>query len=140
MRLWKQLQQGNEVSFTDSSGVIVKAVPSDVAGPARKGIKVAFTGDTRFCRSLEQAARGADLFICDATYGSDEYAETAQEYCHMTFPQAGRIAAKGGVKRLWLTHYSQRMNDPREFLANAQAEFPDAEPGFDGMTVSLDFE
>ncbi len=139
-QLWHMLQEGNEVTYTDAEGNQKTAVPSDVLGKPRKGIKISFTGDTRICPSLEQAAKGADLFICDATYGSDENAETAKEYCHMTFSQAGRIASAGGAKRLWLTHFSQRMNDPEEYVDRAADAFPGAECGFDGKTISLDFD
>ena len=89
--------------------------------------------------SLCDASKDADLLMCDSTYGSDDQEETAYEYCHMTFSQAGRTARLSGAKRLWLTHFSQRMNAPEEFLDNALAEFPGAECGFDGKTVSLDF-
>ena len=116
------------------------ASPSDVMGPARKGIKIAFSGDTRVCDSLRRGASGADLFICDATYGSDENEQTALEYCHMTFSQAAHTASRAKVKRLWLTHFSQRMRDPSEFLEFAQNAFPEAECGFDGKTLDIDFE
>ena len=138
--LWHVLQEGNEVTFEDAEGISRSISPEEVLGPDRKGIKVVFSGDTRYCGSLIGAAKDADLLICDSTYGSDDQEETAYEYCHMTFSQAGRTAKLSGAGRLWLTHFSQRMNDPEEFLGSALAEFPEAECGFDGKTLSLDFE
>ena len=138
--LWHVLQEGSAVTFEDAEGNTKFMEPGEVLGPDRKGIKVVFSGDTRFCNSLCYASKDADLLMCDSTYGSDDQEETAYEYCHMTFSQAGRTARLSGAKRLWLTHFSQRMNDPEEFLDSALAEFPGAECGFDGKTVSLDFE
>ncbi len=137
--LWHVLQEGSAVTFEDADGNTRSLRPEEVLGPDRKGIKIVFSGDTRFCGSLCDASKDADLLMCDSTYGSDDQEETAYEYCHMTFSQAGRTARLSGAKRLWLTHFSQRMNAPEEFLDNALAEFPGAECGFDGKTVSLDF-
>ena len=53
---------------------------------------------------------------------------------------AGLTAARAGAKRLWLTHFSQRIADPAEFLPNAAAMFPAAECGFDGKRMTLEFD
>ena len=44
------------------------------------------------------------------------------------------------MKRLWLAHYSQRMEDPQAYLQNAQALFPDAVCGEDGLKLTLRFD
>lgn len=41
-----------------------------VMGPKRKGLKVVFSGDTAACEALEHASEGADLLLCEATYGA----------------------------------------------------------------------
>ena len=132
--LWRVLQNGASVNI-DGRAVL----PSDVMGPPRTGLKAVFSGDTTYCDSLVDAARDADLLICEATYGRNDQAAIASEYGHMTFAQAGQTAAEAGAKRLWLTHFSQRIMDPEEFLPNAGAAFPDAECGFDGKRITLDF-
>ena len=131
IRDWKRLQQGETVN-----GV----APEQVCGPARRGIKVVFSGDTAPCPALEEAARDADLLICDATYDQDELAPEAARYGHSTFRQSAELAARAGVRRLWLAHYSPRIKEPEASLPLAQSICPAAECGFDGKTVSLRFE
>ena len=138
-RLWGQLQKGIPVP-----GVKGKTVqPEQVMGPARKGLSVVYGLDTAPCDSLTAAAQGADLLICDATYaGADqEERDKAVLYGHSTFPQCGQLAARAGVKRLWLTHFGGALTpDPDSQLYRAQEFFPAAEIGFDGKTMLLKFE
>ena len=49
-------------------------------------------------------------------------------------------AAKAGAKRLWLVHYSPMITDPEEELAQAQSLFPAAECGYDGKSITLQYE
>ncbi|MBQ3868678.1 MAG: ribonuclease Z [Clostridia bacterium] len=133
--LWRVLQNGASVNIDGN-----EVLPSDVMGPPRRGIKVVFSGDTTYCDGLTDAARDADLLVCEATYGANEQEAIAADYGHMTFAQAGITAARAGAKRLWLTHFSQRIADPAEFLPNAAAMFPAAECGFDGKRVTLEFD
>ena len=109
-------------------------------GEPRRGLRVAFSGDTQPCPALEQAAANADLLICDATYGEDSQEDQALLYGHSTFRQAAELAEKAKVKRLWLTHFSQMMRRPEDFLPNARAFFPDALCGYDGLSITLRFE
>lgn len=105
----------------------------------RKGLSVVFSGDTMPCGTIREAAGGADLLIHDATYGDDDDAAQALTYGHSTFRQAAELAAEAGVKRLWLTHFSQMMKRPEDWLINAGA-FPGAVCGCDGMKITLNFE
>ena len=61
-------------------------------------------------------------------------------YGHSTFRQAAELAEKAKVKRLWLTHFSQMMRRPEDFLPNVRAFFPDALCGYDGLSITLRFE
>ena len=134
VQLWSILQRGETVTDGHRS-----FSPEQVMGPERPGLKFVFTGDTFPCASLTQAAENADLMICEATYGETEQADLAQEYGHMTFSLAGQAAAQAHVKRLWLAHYSQRIETPEEYLPLAQAHFPNAVCGQDGMKITLQF-
>ena len=134
LALWSTLQSGQAVRLPNGA-----VQPEQVMGPSRPGLKCVFTGDTAPCASLTEAARGADLMICEATYGQDDQADTAAQYGHMTFSQAGEAAANAQVKRLWLAHFSQRIEDPLVFLPNAQAYFPGAQCGRDGLRITLTF-
>ena len=133
--LWKKLQAGETV---ESDGRAVS--PDQVMGAPRRGLRFVFSGDTVACDRLTLAARGADLLICEATYGDNEQTDLAREHGHMTFAQAGRLASEAGVRRLWLTHFSQMVTDPAEFLENAREFFPDAECAADGKRITLEFE
>lgn len=108
-------------------------------GAPRRVLRVVFSGDTQPCPALEQAAADADLLICDATYGEDSQEDQALLYGHSTFRQAAELAAKAKAKRLWLTHFSQMMRRPEDYLPHAQTIFPGAQCGFDGLSVTLGF-
>ena len=132
--LWSVLQRGEAVTL---EGRVVR--PEEVLGPSRPGLKVVMSGDTTDCPSLEAAARDADLLISEATYGEDDQADLARAHGHMNFAQAAALAARAGVKRLWLAHYSQMVEDPAARLANAQTFYPEAVCGEDGLHIQLRF-
>ena len=114
--------------------------PAEVLGAPRKGLRFVFSGDSAPCPALEQAAQGADLLLCDATYALPEQQEQAAQWGHSTFGQSAALAAKTGAKRLWLVHYSPMITDPEEQLAQAQSLFPATECGFDGKRITLHYE
>lgn len=134
LKLWRVLQKGESV-FVDGKEI----APEQVLGDRRKGLKVVFTGDTAMCKSLIEASKGADLLICDATYGDDAHSETATERGHMNFSQAAKCASLAGAGTLWLTHYSQIVTRPSVFLPKAQEIFPNTICGHDGLSVTLNF-
>lgn len=133
-KLWGRLQHGESVTV---DGRVV--APGDVLSAPRHPLTVVYTGDTRPCDAILEAARDADLLVMEATYGEDAHEEQAVEYGHSTFSATALLAAKAGVKRLWLTHYSGMIADPEAFLPNAQAYFPEAVCGYDGLTATLSF-
>lgn len=129
--LWRRLQNGEE-----AGGFL----PAQVLGPPRRGLSVVYATDTRPCRTLLQAARGADLLCMDATYADDADLAKARLYGHSTCREAGALAAEAGVRRLWLTHYSAAVTDTAPGLAVARREFPAAEAGYDGLRRELAFD
>ena len=135
VRQWRTLQHGEAVTV---SGAVIR--PEQVMEPERKGLSVVFSGDTTRCDALIKAARGADLLICEATYGETGQEELAVSYGHMTFLMAAETAAQAQAKRLWLAHYSQRIENPQDYLPLAQAAFPAAQCGEDGLRLTLRFE
>ena len=56
----------------------------------------AYTGDTGPCEEAIELARGADLFLCEATY-QDPMDHT---FFHLSAEQAAEHAARAGVRRL----------------------------------------
>lgn len=129
-----KLQRGQAV--VTASGRTVQ--PDEVLGPPRAGRKLVISGDTRPCRSLIEAARGADLLVHESTFSDDEQAR-ALETRHSTAREAGRVAKEAGVQRLVLTHLSSRHDtDPGRLLTQAREEFPGvAEVAYDGLCLEL---
>ena len=129
--LFGRLQHGETVAL--ESGATVSA--AEVVGPARPGRRMVFSGDTRPCRTLFDAAMAADLLVHEATF-LDEERDRAAETGHTTALQAGQIARDAGVRMLALTHISTRYVG-REIAAEAAAEFAGAVVPRDFDTIEL---
>lgn len=93
----------------------------DVTEP-RPGQRFAFVMDTRLCDAVYALADGADLLVIEATF-LDEDEELATRYGHLTARQAARVAAQCGVRRLVLTHFSQRYTNMDRHAVQAAEEF-----------------
>ncbi len=87
----------------------------------RPGQRFAFVMDTMPCPGAEELADGADLLVTECTFSDDE-AELATAYRHLTAGQAGRIAAAGGAHTLVLTHFSSRYQDVEPLRRQAEAQ------------------
>ena len=135
VQLWSRLQKGETLEAGDRI-----FTPDMVLGEPRKGIKLAYCTDTRPTKSITEHAAGADLFICEGMYGEPGKEAKAQEYKHMTFKEAAKLAKDAKVKELWLTHYSPSLVRPEEYMDEVRKIFPNASAGKDGRTVELDFE
>lgn len=86
----------------------------------RSGKVIAYSGDSSYTPELVACARGADLFLCEATWG--ESSEGKAPNMHLSGAEAGRIAREAGVKRLVLVHIPP-WGDPQGALAAARDEF-----------------
>ena len=84
-----------------------RLVTAEEMSEARPGQRFAFVMDTRLCDAAFALADRADLLVIEATFADADQA-LAREYGHLTAGQVGRIAAEAGVRRLVLTHFSQR--------------------------------
>ncbi|WP_029117463.1 ribonuclease Z [Mycobacterium sp. URHB0044] len=94
---------------------------SDVS-EARRGQRFAFVMDTRLCDAVYALADAVDMLVIEATF-LDEDAELATRYGHLTARQAARVAAESGVRRLVLTHFSQRYTDLQRHREEAAEVF-----------------
>ena len=135
MRFWSRLQKGETI---ESDGRVY--FPEFVLGPARKGLKVTYTTDTRPTDSIVRNAKDSDLFICEGMYGEKGDVNNAVKYKHMTFEEAGRLAKQAGVKELWLTHYSPALNRPEQYIEDVRQIFQNSYPGKDKKSLELNFE
>lgn len=79
-----------------------------------------YSGDTDTCDALVDAARDADVFLCEAAYqeGRDDHIEGV----HLTGLRAGRTAAEAGARTLLLTHLPV-WNDPQVVAAEARRTY-----------------
>jgi ribonuclease Z len=130
--LWGQLADGKSVKLT--TGKVIK--PEDVTGPKPNPLKIVYTGDTRPCETLREAANEANVLISEAMYTS-EHSDLAEERGHMTAASAAEIAKSSGVHLLVLTHYSPRYENGGQILEEAQSIFPDAILASDMMRITL---
>jgi ribonuclease Z len=130
--LWKALASGESVKLDDGRHV----APQEVTGPRPRAFKVVYSGDTRPCQTLRDAAEGADLMICEAMFTSDD-AGIAHERGHMTAALAAEIALQANVRLLALTHYSPRYGDGSTILDEASAVFPRTILARDLMRIEL---
>ena len=102
----------------------------------RRGQRFAFAMDTGDGPGPREVADGADLLVCESTF-LDTEAELAAAYGHLTASQAARIAADAGARRLVLTHFSQRYQDPDAFAAEAAPLHDDVIVGADLLRVPV---
>lgn len=134
MEYWSALQQNQIVKY--NGRVLTKDL---IMSPTRAGIKFVYTTDTRPCRTIVDAAKDADLFICEGMYGEDEQLSNAEKNLHMTMQEAASIAATCGVKEVILTHFSPSMVHPEKYLDELKYTFNRVTIGSDGMTRELTF-
>lgn len=134
VHLWSRLQKGEEIEHNG------RIYTSDmVLGDERKGLSVSFCTDTRPVDTLIDFVKDSDLFVCEGMYGEDEKRSKAIEYKHMLFSEAAKIAKRGNVGELWLTHLSPSMSEPELFLENASKVFENTKVGYDRMSARLSF-
>ncbi|MEU7756114.1 ribonuclease Z [Micromonospora sp. NPDC049171] len=99
-----------------------RRVARDEVSVPRPGQRFAFVMDTGLCDGVYALAEHADLLVIESTFLESE-AALAAEVGHLTAAQAARVATESGVRRLVLTHFSQRYPDPRRFHDEARAHF-----------------
>ncbi|MBC7234222.1 MAG: ribonuclease Z [Chloroflexi bacterium] len=112
------LVEGRPIALAD--GTVVR--PEQVLGEEIPGVKLVHVGDAGRTEGLEEPCRNADALIIEATYASGEE-EMANRFGHLTARQAAELAARAGVKNLFLVHISRRYAD-WEILREARAIFP----------------
>lgn len=92
-----------------------------------------YSGDTGVCDGIKESARGADLFLCEASARIHDV-ENPFKYGHLTPKVAGEIARDAGVKHLVFFHYTG-LNSDDEMIADCR------ESGFAGeLTISKDLQ
>jgi ribonuclease Z len=126
-----KLQSGESVITSNG-----KTISPEMISSVKKGLKITFILDTGLCENAISLSEFADLLVCEATYSS-ELGEKAENYKHMTARDAAILANNASVKKLILTHLSQRYKDPGDVLEDAKNVFENVEVAHDFMKVKM---
>ena len=131
--LWGQLASGESITLDNGT----KIHPDEVTAPRPKPLTIVYSGDTRPCASLSEAAENADVLISEAMY-TTEHADLAEDRGHSTAHAVAQLASDAKVNLLVLTHYSPRYFDGTEILDEGIAVFSNTLLARDLMRISLD--
>ena len=134
--LWGKLHRGQTVTLDD--GRVIDG--AKLVGPTRPGRRIVITGDTRPADATIIAATGGDLLVHEATF-ADEEAARAAETGHSTAREAATVAARAGVRRLIITHFSARYTrDSTDLEKEAREVFPATFCARDGLEIDIPYE
>lgn len=116
----RKLERLRSEGTLEHGGRVVKL--EEVLKGKRPGRKIVYTGDTRPMDTMSEFAYGADVFIHDTTTDSS-FEPKVNEFGHSSSRQAAEIAKKAEVKKLFLYHFSPRIEKPEVLLNEAKAIF-----------------
>lgn len=74
-------------------------------------ISFTYSGDTGMCKGVENAAKNAEYFLCEANTNIGEEKTDSAAGEHLSAYQAGQIARKTQAKHLILTHYTGKNSE-----------------------------
>ncbi|MDD5253786.1 MAG: ribonuclease Z [Candidatus Nanoarchaeia archaeon] len=126
----KSLSQGKDIVYNG------KKISAKKATILNKGRKLSIVLDTIFFPGLYKIAKNSDLFVCESTHLSREQKES-NDYEHLTSEQAAITAKKAKVKKLILTHFSQRYKDVMPLEKEAKKIFKNTITAKDLMTINV---
>ena len=135
VQMYKVLHAGESVEHDGRT-----ITPDMVLDGERAPLRVGYYTDTRVFDRMSEIYAGCDLLIAEGMHGDPELRDKLHEKKHSMIQEAAQVAAKADVKRLWLTHYSPALINPREYLKAAREIFPNTDMGFDGIKMTLPSE
>ncbi|VVB53774.1 Ribonuclease Z [uncultured archaeon] len=130
--LFSKLQDGHTIEVAGK-----KIKPEDVLSEPVKGRSIVYTGDTAPAESVVELAKDADILIHEATLSANDI-DHALADAHSTTTQAAEVAKKAGVKKLYLTHISQRYPDQVPLEEEARKIFQESYVAYDLLKVHVD--
>lgn len=125
-----KLQQGKNITYKG------KSILAKNATIKKPGKKITVIMDTAPSPNLAKFAKESDLLICESTWSSHMHHLT-QKRKHLTSKQAAEIAKKAKVKKLILTHFSQRYKELTELLKEAKSIFKNTDLAKDFMKIEI---
>ncbi len=114
-----RIKQGDDFVLPDGSVLPNGSITLDPPPPR----SYAYCSDTAYDEQVIPHLKNADLLYHEATF-DDAMARKAAEKFHSTARQAAQLAAKAGVKRLLLGHFSARFASFDHLLQQAKEVFP----------------
>ena len=129
---WKLLQRGQSIPL--ENGAVV--APADVLGPARRGLRFVFSGDTAPCPALEQAAAEADRSAAAQNAGADALeGQIAERRAALPYPR--RADAQAALDKLEADRRTLRtgMDTAQRKLKQAEQTVAAAEAAVDALTA-----
>ncbi len=99
--LIKKLAEGKDIIYNN------KKISSKSITYKQNGRKISFVFDTGYFETIVKNVKNSNFLIAESTYKKEDI-KLAQRYHHLTSVQAATIAKKAKVKKLILTHISQR--------------------------------
>ncbi|OJJ23304.1 ribonuclease Z [marine bacterium AO1-C] len=132
----KTLQKGEDV--LDEEGKVLISAKDFTVQP--KSRSYAYCSDTSYFEPIIEQIKGVDLLYHEATFTNEEI-ERAADTFHSTAAQAATIAAKAGVGRLIIGHFSSRYrNNLEPLLREARQQFSEAYLAIEGTSFVLEKE
>jgi ribonuclease Z len=126
----KKLQEGKDIEWKG------KKIKAKLATTIKKGKKLTIILDTKYTDNAVKLSKNSDILICEATH-LDELKEKTEKYKHLTTKQAAKIAKKANVKKLILTHFSQRYKESKNLLKEAKSVFKNTKIAEDFMVINV---
>ena len=121
-------------SWTTEDGTVI---PNErLVTPAEKARSYAYCSDTAYLPKLKEILQDVTLLYHEATY-PEEFVKRAKETQHSTASQAASIAKEAQVKKLCIGHFSARIKNEEQLLAEATAVFPQTVLANEGLSLQL---
>lgn len=132
VHLIPRLRAGED--YTAADGMVYPNSAITLESPAPR--TYAFCSDTAYYEQIIPIIKGASLLYHETTFMNDREANAADKF-HATTGQAATIAAKAGVKKLLIGHYSARYDQLQPLLDEAREVFPETELTIDGSIFEI---
>ena len=123
-----ELQKGKDIIY---NGKKIKVKDATIV---KKGKKICFILDTYYDKKLIKIAKDSDLLISESTWLEKDKLIDKE---HLSAKDAGLLAKRAKVKKLILTHFSQRYKNLDEVLKECKKEFKQVEAAKDLMIVEF---
>lgn len=127
------LAKGKDYTLPDGT-----LIPNEaLTDPGKPALRYAYSADTLYSESLIPHFQGVHLLYHDATYMEADKDKAHLRY-HSTAAEAAQMAARSGVQKLLLGHFSSRYRDLQPMLEEARQWFPHSELSREGATYTIE--